>query len=538
MEFLAGSPAPTPVAAALLIAATLFLTCVDFTAPGRTRYVGVLVAIPALAFRDELRGLPPGVLVALGLVLGLARLSPVGLVIAVAAASDPVSTAGFVVPLAVGWFLRETVSGRRSPAAWVNRAFGYVGCALGLLPLVLVFAVPLPDASGWQWVARVLGALLMGKLLFDHEVDRWGVLRGRRHGLRAVEIGLVLMGFAVAAGPIGARVVEWWGITTWGLVPLVYFLAAYAAHRVVRKLRVRFLELCTTCASAAIRGALWLPFLLVGLTQPAHFGLGSAVLYLFVGVVVSPLERHELRSKRHLADLKRLLRADEAEREAALGRWAEDMVGRPYFFTYHLPNLAAGVAIGASAGAHPQFAPEEVPGLLAIARDALDAIGRATPPSYQTRGEQFGARGDHARHVAHVCENLGQTQGRLDAAEEAAEWYGELEVPAATTVALVEAAAAALDLDRPDHAADLLDRVPSDLPPPVDRYVTVFRAHLAARGGDLDEARRLVGLLPAYDAKALIRALAAERLPYGPDLSELLPRIVESEVGLRQLGVA
>ncbi|MGM1064813.1 hypothetical protein [Saccharothrix sp. Mg75] len=580
-------PDPSAIAYAVLAVASAVLVLSrlrEVFGPGeRGRKLYVLDLVVALAllfgmrrFTDLAQAQDHVLLVvASGLVAGLAGLATTGFVALVVAATgdhaSPVIT-WFVTPLLLGAALRNIRLAPEGPpdvggeltdhaARWLMRPtavdvlWGLAARLVCVVPLVLVLLVPGAEVPPQ---ARIAGALVMWLMLLAADRGRRPLLISHRRAARTSDVGLFLVLLAIAAGPGGELVSQWWvahvADAQWYVVTAgagVMLLHAVISPRFDRWrlswLVVRARRTLIGLPQVAF-GCSVLPFLVTGVFHPARGPLLSAFAALATGLVQAIGSGWSGDGfTRQGADVLVLVRAAARKRKMLLAGWRNDHFHRrrtvrirPWAYT-DLPRMAGVMALlGAESARGTTAVHMALPWgglvrvdhtltqeLLRLAEQVLDEVEETFPGQMSTPGTaghhvQQIARADLAIHRSTVAQYLDDFEGAIAATRQAADHYLAVTAPAHAATGIIHTANRLSAVGQHEAAADLLAEVPDDLPPPVRRLLLVVRAAAAQRSGRNAAARTLLATaraIPDRSAFAFRKAFLAERVKF-PSFAE------------------
>jgi hypothetical protein len=597
---------PSRMALVLLFVASAVLALIrlrDVIGPrrrGRAVYVLDVATAFALVFAsasvsDLVAGLAVPVVVAAGLIAGLAGMATTGLVALIMATiggGDPPLTTWFVTPLLLGTALRNVrlkpempvpllvecspdakrlhMSPRGGDVLW-----GAAARLVCVVPLVFVFLVP---AAGIDLAARIFGAVTMWGMLLLADRARRSLLLSHRKAARMTDVGLFLVLLAIAAGPAGEVISRWWQAHASGSeVPLM--LTVLGVVVLEKMCRPRFARWRVSWLRVWLSGVLIglpqltlictaLPFLVGGVFHPAEELLIPAWGAALLGLAHAAFSGWNGDGfHRQAADAVMLVRATPDVRDLLLAGWFNDNLCRrrtwriPTWRYTTLPRMAIMLAELGAASAHSTAAVHVAlpwagavqldhtlsPKFLRLAEQMLDLVDNAYPDQMLTAGTlghltQQTTRADVAGRRALVALYLDDFEGAIAASRQSADHYTAINAPAHAATELIHTADRLSSTGQHNAASALLADVPDELPPPVRRLSLVVRAAAAHRVGRDAAARTLLATartIPDRSVVAFRRAFLAEPVRF-PSFGEgAYKAMVRAEQELdRELGTA
>ncbi|SES17625.1 hypothetical protein [Actinokineospora terrae] len=309
---------------------------------------------------------------------------------------DPELMAMTVVPLLVGFALHHflrAANGKQLPfeAAERDSARSDLRWSLAariapLVPFAFVLGVPLPGGDLTDTAVRLLGAAVIALYLVAVDRIRVALLRPRRRILRAAELNNALVATVLAASPIGAEAVAWWGRAPqpmgwewYRLVAVVFsvfvVLAVVIGNNMVRgPLLVVVLALGHLARLAVATGLVFTAA--IALFHPDRDLLVPAVIGGLPALVIGWLSIRRGMVFRQLADAALLSTLTESKRAAVIDTWVTEKV------LVAAPDLSLPDAVGALALRSLADERAQPPWLvrtdeaLAVADALLDAVDR------------------------------------------------------------------------------------------------------------------------------------------------------------------
>ncbi|RSM73307.1 hypothetical protein DL991_31665 [Amycolatopsis sp. WAC 01375] len=548
--------------ASLALALSRLQDVVGSSGRGRALYLlDLTVAVAFLFFAGRFSVLvatvPPDltlVVVAAGLAAGLTGMATTGfvaLVMVTIGGNGAQLLVWFVTPLLVGAALRNVrlvperppSTGRGLPEdfeRWVMRPnardllWSLAARSTCVLPLVFVFLVP----GDTDLRARIFGAVVLWVTLLAADRARMPLLISHRRAARTIDVSLFLVLLAVAAGPGGELISQWWAAhvadAQW------YVMLAGAGVMILNdavgprfdRWRIswllvrakRFLiglpQVALVCSA--------LPFLIAGVFHPAQGPLESALVALLLGLAYALWSgRNGDGFNRQIADAWILAHASPRERKLLLAGWRTDNFYRrarrfrPWAYT-NLPRIAGVLAHLGAESAHATTAVsmtlpwgEQVRldhslshKFLGLAEQALDGVDKTFPAQMTTPGTvghriQQIARADLSVRRSTVAQYLDDFEGAIAASRQAADQYLAATAPAHAAATIIFTANRLSAVGQHEAAAELLTEVPDDLPPPVRRLLLAVRAAAAQRAGRAAAARSLLAAARAIPDRRL-----------------------------------
>ncbi|PPK66727.1 hypothetical protein V5P93_004764 [Actinokineospora auranticolor] len=427
-----------------------------------------------------------------------------------------------------------------------------------VLPLVAVFAVPLPGASAAEWVSRVVVAVILGAQLYAADRARYRLLRVYRRRLRATESTLAVALALLAASPVGASVVTDWVDTSALTGPLGYGLlaAVFVVHlAVLRAYSTRVPGNALVVAVILLRAvvtALVALSLAAVVFHPEPDLLPLSVLLPVPAAFVQVLGARRLLVERQVFDAALLMALPEDSREHAVERWLDDAVDRP------VPDFSLPDAVGALAhravDAHyvplpfPRVEPDQCLQLATVlVSTAFERVVSKSPPetAVSRSRAQSAAVGDLAMWQAKVFGELDHGDAARAAARQAVDTFDAIGATLATALAMAAVVDTAVELsaaagprlvEHPDSPDGPYGYEPArmlaehdDLPPAAKRVLAVAAARLAFHRGDETASAALLRSVQPARAEDFRVAMRADGIAFGADASDLLGATLATE---------